>query len=175
MKNKQKKETLLHRLQEEMGRFKVDIEDAFGYDRKLCKKNITQRTKYLIEKFQSKKHKKDTNFYAQMLRSARDQASAVKLDFENDDDRQVAQVRADERQYYQAIRRMKGNNSQNQGCSNQTLNKMKYNVIHGNKGVEKAIETASKMCRSGLLKINLQHLQNDIDEFKQEVSRKKNL
>ena len=34
-----------------MGRFKIDIEEAFGNDRKLCKKNITQRTKYLIEKF----------------------------------------------------------------------------------------------------------------------------
>ena len=40
-KSRKKKQSVLHRLQEEMGRLKVDIDQAFGKDRKLCKKNIT--------------------------------------------------------------------------------------------------------------------------------------
>ena len=56
-----------------MGRFKLNIEGTFDMNgRKLCKKNITQRTKNLIEKFQSKKHKKETDFNAALMATARD-------------------------------------------------------------------------------------------------------
>ncbi|CDW91753.1 UNKNOWN [Stylonychia lemnae] len=176
-KNKQRKNSLLKRLQEEMGRFKLDIEEAFGQDRKLCKKNITQRTKYLIEKFQSKKQKKDKDFYTKILRSARDQAQAVRLDYEIDEDKKKNNAIAEESKYYEALHKLKfdANSNSMLNCNNQALNKMKYNIMHGNKGIEKAMSTASKICRSNLLKVGLQYLQDDIDKQKKEISKKKML
>lgn len=60
-------------------------------------------------------------------------------------------------------------------CNNQKLNKMKYQVLQANRGVEKAIETANKMCRSHVLKINLMYMQQDIDLRKREIAKKKKL
>ena len=108
-KNQEKRSSLLHRLHEEMGRFKLNIEGAFDMNaRKLCKNNITQRTKNLIEKFQSKKHKKESDFNAMLIATARDQASAVKLDFEQEEDQKQNVIKENDNRYFQAIRKLKG-------------------------------------------------------------------
>ncbi len=52
---------------------------------------------------------------------------------------------------------------------------MKYKAMHGNKGVEKALEIANKFCQSDLLKVRLSYLKSDMDEVKREISKKKRL
>ena len=142
-----------------MGRFKLQIEEAFGKDRKLCKKNITQRTKYLIEKYQSKKKKKDTTLQAKILSSAKEQAQLVRLDFEMEKDKQQVQLREDESKYYQAIRKMKFNDHEKMFSQKSiALKKVKFNAQQDVKGVEKAIEAANYLCRSNLLKVGLRDL-----------------
>ena len=171
-KNKEKKLTLMQRLQEEMGRFKLNIDQTFGKDRKLCKKNITERTKFLIEKFQSKKRKKDGSLQTQILNNAKEQAQWVKLDFELEKEKAATIIKEDESKYYQAIRKLKFDDHHKiTSRDSMTLKRMQFNASHDVLGIEKAIATANKMCKSNLLKVGLLNLQGEIDQKKMEITR----
>lgn len=65
-------------------------------------------------------------------------------------------IKESESKYFQAIRKLKFNDHQRLMSHESTaLHRLKYKALHGNKGVEKALETASKICQSDLLKIGL--------------------
>jgi len=148
----------------------------FDGQRKLCKKNITQRTKYLIEKFLSKKHRKEANAQLEMVRAAVQQADLVKLDFEQEEEKKNQMVQESESKYYQAIRKLKFQDSDQMMSQEQVqLKRLKFHATHGNKGVDKALETANKLCQSEYLKVGLQYLTQEIEKKKRDISRRKNL
>lgn len=73
----------IKRIQIERGEFEHQEEEQFGSLRKLCKNNITQRTKFLIEKLKAKKKTKESkNIQQKILNQAKETANMVKLDYE---------------------------------------------------------------------------------------------
>ena len=88
-KKRKQKKSLMERLELENWRTKetpLEVELVFGKERKLCKKNITLRTKLLIQKFNSKKRNKEGTYLNKILNTARETAGEVKLDYEEEND-----------------------------------------------------------------------------------------
>ena len=78
------------------------------------------------------------------MRAVKEQTDTVKLDFEQEKEKKL--LKENDSKYYQAIRKLKFQDHKEKNQEATQLKILKFKELHGNTGVEKAIETASKMC-----------------------------
>jgi len=177
-KKKEKKKTTLEKLEIELGRFKIDIDKFYGEDRKLCKNNITERTKYLIEKQQSKRKSVERNIQMKILSQARETEKQVKLDFEMEDRKGPKKEENDENKYYKAIKKVQFHNGGGGIPVNNEdliLKRMKFNLTKDIEDIDKAVEIGNRFCKSKVLKIGLQDLQEEMVNRKKEILKRKKI
>jgi len=169
-------------LQEEAGKVRRDREAEFGDDRKLCKKNITDKTKWLIDKLLSKKRSKDNNYQAKVLHSAKETEAQVRLDFEKEEiipgmaledkpkfrfsTKEKHQFETPQHQHPDLQRRL------DQVQMNKTK-RMYYKQVKGIEDIERALDVGSRLCRSSSLKVGIKDLRADLFKKKKEIRKHK--